>query len=150
MSISISVQADAFDVGVEYAGLRESNIADGATAIFIGSVRDFNLDQSVAQLELEHYPGMTEKVLQDIAERAQQRWQLGRVRLVHRVGPLLPGDDIVFVGACAPHRQAALDACAYMIDFLKTEAPFWKKEYGRDGARWVDARDGDREALKKW
>ncbi|WP_226876455.1 molybdopterin synthase catalytic subunit MoaE [Microbulbifer hainanensis] len=150
MSISISVQAGTFDVGVEYAGLREGNVADGATAIFVGSVRDFNLDQSVAQLELEHYPGMTEKVLEDIAGRAQQRWQLGRVRLVHRVGPLLPGDDIVFVGACAPHRQAALDACAYMIDFLKTEAPFWKKEYGRDGVRWVDAREGDREALKKW
>lgn len=150
VSISISVQPDSFDVGAEYAQLREANVADGATAMFVGSVRDFNLAQSVAGLELEHYPGMTEQVLREIAEEAQRRWQLGRVRLVHRVGPLAPGDDIVFVGACAPHRQAALDACAYMIDFLKTRAPFWKKERGPSGEQWVDARHSDLEALEKW
>lgn len=150
MSISVSVRAEAFDVGAEYAQLRRENSVDGATAIFVGSVRDFNAARSVSGLELEHYPGMTEQVLGEIAERAQQRWQLGRVQIVHRVGKLHAGDDIVFVGTSAPHRQAALDACAYIMDYLKTRAPFWKKEAGPDGELWVEARASDREALQKW
>ncbi len=144
------MQEQAFDVGAEYAGLRNGNWADGATAMFVGSVRDFNLDSAVSCMELEHYPGMTERVLQDIAEKAQRRWALGRVRVVHRVGRLGAGDDIVFVGTCAPHRQAALEACAFVMDFLKTRAPFWKKEKGPDGERWVEARQSDSDALEKW
>lgn len=150
MSISVSVQVGPFDVGAEYAALRSDNSADGAAAIFVGSVRDFNVARPVNGLALEHYPGMTEQVLREIGETAQQRWQLGRVRVVHRVGPLAVGDDIVFVGTSAPHRQAALDACSYIMDFLKTRAPFWKKESGPDGERWVEARASDREALRKW
>ncbi|MFC4878064.1 molybdopterin synthase catalytic subunit MoaE [Microbulbifer halophilus] len=150
MAIAVSVQREAFDVAAEYAQLRRDNSADGATAMFVGSVRDFNVAQSVAHLELEHYPGMTEKVLREIAGEARQRWQLGRARIVHRFGRLDPGEDIVFVGAAAPHRQAALDACAFMMDFLKTRAPFWKKESGPDGERWVEARESDRDALRRW
>ncbi len=150
MATFVSVQEQAFDVGVEYAGLRAGNSADGATAMFVGSVRDFNLAQSVSRMELEHYPGMTERVLKDIAEEAQRRWELGRVHIVHRVGSLGAGEDIVFVGTCAPHRQAALEACAYVMDFLKTRAPFWKKETGPDGERWVEARQSDSDALEKW
>lgn len=150
MSVSVSVQEGAFDVGAEYAGLRAGNTVDGATAIFVGSVRDFNLDSTVSRMELEHYPGMTERVLRDIAGEAQRRWELSRVRIVHRVGSLGAGEDIVFVGTCAPHRQAALDACAYVMDFLKTRAPFWKKEAGPDGERWVEARQSDSDALGKW
>lgn len=150
MSISISVQSEPFDVGTEYAGLREGNCADGASAIFVGSVRDLSSAQQVQELQLEHYPGMTERVLEEIAAQAQQRWQLGRVKIVHRVGSLGAGEDIVFVGACAPHRQAALEACAYLIDVLKTRAPFWKKELGPEGEHWVEARESDREAEEKW
>ncbi|WP_346837343.1 molybdopterin synthase catalytic subunit MoaE [Microbulbifer sp. SAOS-129_SWC] len=150
MAISIAVQRAPFDVGAEYAQLRADNRADGAAAMFVGSVRDLNLSQSVQRLELEHYPGMTEKVLHEVAERASARWDLGRARIVHRVGVLEPGEDIVFVGASAPHRQAALDACGFMIDWLKTEAPFWKKESGPDGERWVEARQSDHDALEKW
>jgi molybdopterin synthase catalytic subunit len=149
-SVSVSVQRENFAVGDEYAGLRRGNSADGATAMFVGAVRDFNEGKEVAVLDLEHYPGMTEKALTDIAGQAVARWQLGRVRIVHRVGPLAAGDDIVFVGTCAPHRQAALDACAFIMDFLKSRAPFWKKELGSGGERWVEQRLSDQEALKKW
>ncbi|MBB3059649.1 molybdopterin synthase catalytic subunit MoaE [Microbulbifer rhizosphaerae] len=150
MAVSVAVQLEAFDVGAEYARLREGNTRDGAAAMFVGSVRDFNLGTGVSRLELEHYPGMTERVLGDIAEQARQRWQLGRVCIVHRIGPLDPGEDIVFVGATAEHRQAALDACAFIMDWLKSRAPFWKKERGPGGERWVEARESDQEALEKW
>ncbi|WP_425606576.1 molybdopterin synthase catalytic subunit MoaE [Microbulbifer litoralis] len=150
VAVSIAVQREAFDVGAEYAQLRQHNCADGATAMFTGSVRDLNMAQSVSCLELEHYPGMTEKVLREIAGQAAGRWQLGRVRIVHRFGRLHPGEDIVFVGSTAPHRQAALDACAFMMDFLKTRAPFWKKESGPEGEHWVAARQSDLKALDKW
>ncbi|WP_308366170.1 MULTISPECIES: molybdopterin synthase catalytic subunit MoaE [unclassified Microbulbifer] len=150
MAVSVAVQLEAFDVGAEYAQLRAENTRDGAAAMFVGSVRDFNLGTGVNRLELEHYPGMTERVLGDIAEQACRRWQLGRVRIVHRIGPLDPGEDIVFVGATAEHRQAALDACAFIMDWLKSRAPFWKKERGPGGERWVEARESDREALEKW
>lgn len=150
MVVSISVQREAFDVGTEYAQLRVDNCADGATAMFTGTVRDLNMAQAVTCLELEHYPGMTEKVLEEIAEEACRRWQLGRARIVHRFGRLTPGEDIVFVGSTAPHRQAALDACAFMMDFLKTKAPFWKKEAGPGGGHWVAARQSDSDALEKW
>jgi len=150
VSLLVSVQEAAFDVGAEYGRLREHNSGDGATAIFVGSVRDLSDAQQVAQLQLEHYPGMTERVLEDIAAEARERWQLGRVRIVHRVGSLGAGEDIVFVGTCAPHRRAALEACAFVIDVLKTRAPFWKKEVGPCGGRWVEARQSDRDAVEKW
>ncbi|MBY6190440.1 molybdenum cofactor biosynthesis protein MoaE [Microbulbifer agarilyticus] len=157
LEISISVQAEGFDPGAEYNLLRSENYVDGATAMFVGNVRDFSPaesgeQQSVAVLELEHYPGMAESALTDIARQAAQRWPLGRVRIVHRYGPLAAGDEIVFVGATSAHRQAALDACAFIMDFLKSRAPFWKKEFakGSEEGDWVQARNSDEEALKKW
>ncbi|WP_323845320.1 molybdopterin synthase catalytic subunit MoaE [Microbulbifer magnicolonia] len=150
VSVSVAVQSEPFDVGAEYTQLRARNCADGAAAIFVGSVRDLSDATRVTRLQLEHYPGMTEQVLRQIAEQARARWCLGRVRIVHRVGSLGAGEDIVFVGTSAPHRQAALDACAFVIDLLKTRAPFWKKEIGPDGEFWVQARQSDREALEKW
>ncbi|AQQ69370.1 molybdopterin synthase catalytic subunit [Microbulbifer agarilyticus] len=155
--MSISVQAEGFDPGAEYNLLRSENYVDGATAMFVGNVRDFSPaesgeQQSVAVLELEHYPGMAEAALTDIARQAAQRWPLGRVRIIHRFGPLAAGDEIVFVGSTSAHRQAALDACAFIMDFLKSRAPFWKKEFakGAETGDWVQARNSDEDALKKW
>ncbi|WP_105103447.1 molybdenum cofactor biosynthesis protein MoaE [Microbulbifer pacificus] len=169
--IFISVQAEGFDPGTEYHRLRSENCADGATAMFVGNVRDFSPiapddapagsevspadsvgRRAVAVLELEHYPGMAESALTDIARQAAARWPLGRVRVIHRFGQLSAGEEIVFVGATSAHRQAALDACAFIMDFLKRRAPFWKKEIG-EGAKegsWVEARHSDEDALKKW
>lgn len=172
--ISISVQAGKFDPGVEYHRLRTDNYADGATAMFVGNVRDFSPIEAkspvepkaspaesgerraVVVLELEHYPGMAELALTDIAKQAAERWPLGRVRVIHRFGPLSAGEEIVFVGTTSTHRQAALDACAFIMDFLKSRAPFWKKEIGPEigkkahGGNWVQARHSDEDALKKW
>ena len=157
VDISIAVQAEGFDPGAEYRQLRRANCEDGATAMFVGNVRDFSPDdaggkQSVSVLELEHYPGMAESALTDIAREAAQRWPLGRVRVIHRFGPLNAGDEIVFVGTTSAHRQAALDACAFIMDFLKSRAPFWKKELaaGEESGQWVEARSSDETALKKW
>lgn len=161
VDISISVQAEGFDPGAEYNRLRSENYSDGATAMFVGNVRDFSTKeahtesgekQSVAVLELEHYPGMAESALTDIARQASERWPLGRVRVIHRYGPLSAGEEIVFVGATSAHRQASLDACAFIMDFLKSRAPFWKKEIGEGGQKsaWVEARSSDENALKKW
>ncbi len=150
VSVEVRVQEHEFDTGAEFGLLRADNHSDGATTIFVGSVRDFTSGDPVTALALEYYPGMTEKVLADIGQRALERWSLGRVRILHRVGQLVPGDDIVFVGVTAPHRQSALDACGYIIDLLKTEAPFWKKESGSGRARWVESRASDHEALEKW
>ena len=157
VQISISVQAEGFDPGAEYNRLRSENYSDGATAMFVGNVRDFSPDESgqhreVAVLELEHYPGMAESALSAIARQAAERWPLGRVRVIHRYGPLDAGEEIVFVGTTSAHRQAALDACAFIMDFLKSRAPFWKKEVGKGGeaGAWVEARSSDETALKKW
>lgn len=155
--ISIAVQAEEFDPGCEYSALRRGNCADGATAMFVGNVRDFSPaghgeNKGVDVLELEHYPGMAESALTDIARQAAARWPLGRVRVIHRFGPLAAGDEIVFVGTTSAHRQAALDACAFIMDYLKSRAPFWKKELGagdKEGS-WVAARSTDEDALKKW
>lgn len=153
--ISVSVQAEAFDVGQETARLTGDNPAIGAVASFIGLVRDHNLvarEQAAVQtLTLEHYPGMTEKALQRIAGQASERWPLQAVRIVHRVGELSIGDPIVLVLTASAHRQAAFDACQYIMDILKTEAPFWKKERLPDGSeRWVDARASDDQAAQRW
>nr|WP_221192047.1 molybdopterin synthase catalytic subunit MoaE [Microbulbifer rhizosphaerae] len=146
----IKVCGAPFAVPVEYAALRSANTSDGACAVFAGSVRDYNAGADVSGLTLEHYPGMTEESLRRIVAGARSRWQLGRVRLLHRTGPLAVGEDILFVGVTSPHRQAAFAACHYIVDRLKTEAPFWKLESGAAGERWVAARRSDRRELEKW
>ncbi|WP_281647663.1 molybdopterin synthase catalytic subunit MoaE [Parendozoicomonas sp. Alg238-R29] len=145
----ISVQTRDFDVAAEYQALCLSS-GTGAAVMFSGLVRDMNLGDSVGGLYLEHYPGMTEKSLEAIVEEARVRWNLDDLRVIHRVGQLKPGDQIVFVGAASAHRQAAFDACQFLMDYLKTRAPFWKREQTTDGDRWVDARDSDAQAAERW
>lgn len=148
--MSISVQTEDFDLGAEVAALRAGQPGIGAIVSFVGTVRDMNEGSTVAEMELEHYPGMTEKALSDIIEQARSRWNLLGVRVIHRVGPLKPQDQIVLAAVASPHRGEAFDACEFIMDYLKTEAPFWKKEQTPEGARWVDARVSDDEALAKW
>ncbi|MEZ8128528.1 molybdopterin synthase catalytic subunit MoaE [Enterovibrio norvegicus] len=145
----ISVQRDDFSVAEEYQWLND-NASDGAVVIFVGKVRDMNLGDNVTGLTLEHYPGMTEKSLEEICYDAKARWPLGKVRVIHRVGALNLGDQIVFVGVSSAHRKAAFDACEFIMDFLKTRAPFWKKEKLVDDERWIEARDSDDEAANRW
>ena len=146
----IQVQADDFAVEAEYQALIEHNCTDGAVVTFVGRVRDFNVQTPVTALELEHYPAMTAKVLEDIVEQARERWSLGRVRLIHRVGQLSLGDQIVFVGVTTPHRGDAFAATEFIVDFLKTQAPFWKKETTAEGKRWVQPRSADVAKAKQW
>lgn len=148
--MSIRVQTEDFDLGAEVAALRAGQPGIGAIVSFVGTVRDMNEGSTVAEMELEHYPGMTEKALNDIVEQARSRWNLLGVRVIHRVGPLKPQDQIVLAIAASPHRGEAFDACEFIMDYLKTAAPFWKKEQTPEGARWVDARVSDDEALAKW
>ena len=148
-STSISVQQEDFDPGVEYQQLANSQSV-GAITTFTGTVRNLNLGDQVGGLFLEHYPGMTEKALQALVDEAQQRWTLQAVRLIHRIGQLHPGDQIVFVGVTSAHRKEAFAACEFIMDYVKTRAPFWKKETTPDGDRWVDARDSDQEAAERW
>lgn len=145
----ISVQFDDFSVADEYAKLSEGTEA-GAVVTFIGKVRDFNQGDAVTGLSLEHYPGMTEKSLQEIVDQANQRWPLLKTRVIHRVGDLALGDQIVFVGVTSAHRGAAFDACEFIMDYLKTRAPFWKKEQTPEQSRWVDARETDTSAADRW
>lgn len=147
--VSVAVQTADFDLGQEYARLA-GDAAIGAVVQFVGRVRDHCDGSSVSRLTLEHYPGMTEKVLRDIGERAVARWNLHSVRIVHRVGPLDLADQIVLVQVAAAHREAAFEAAQAVMDFLKTEAPFWKKETTPDGTRWLDARDKDERAAQRW
>ncbi|MFD2368329.1 molybdenum cofactor biosynthesis protein MoaE [Pseudoduganella sp. GCM10020061] len=148
--IDVRVQAADFDAGTELARLREGNPRVGAIVTFIGTVRDMNDGASVSEMELEHYPGMTEQALESIAARASERWPLYAALVIHRVGPLRPCEQIVLVACASAHRGEAFDACEFIIDYLKTEAPFWKKEQTPSGARWVDARVSDDAALAKW
>ena len=145
----ISVQHDDFSVADEYAKLAEGNEA-GAVVTFIGKVRDFNQGDVVTGLSLEHYPGMTEKALQEIIVQARSRWPLLQTRVIHRVGDLELGDQIVFVGVTSAHRGAAFEACEFIMDYLKTKAPFWKKEQTPVESRWVDARETDNSAADRW
>jgi molybdopterin synthase catalytic subunit len=147
---SVRVQSGDFDLGAEVAQLRADNGAVGAVVTFVGTVRDMNDGASVAAMELEHYPGMTEQALEQIVAQAKARWPLLGALVIHRVGPLLPMEQIVLVACTAAHRGEAFAACEFIIDYLKTEAPFWKKEQTPDGARWVDARVTDDAALAKW
>lgn len=151
----IRVQTEDFSIDAEYQALRADCPAIGAIATFTGLMRDFNDAGSgeidnVSVLELEHYPGMTEKVLTQIVEQARERWQLVGVRLVHRIGEMAPSDQIVFVGVSSAHRGDAFAACEFIMDFLKTQAPFWKKEKTKAGHRWVEARHSDDEAAERW
>jgi molybdopterin synthase catalytic subunit len=146
----VRVQAGDFDLGAELARLRAGDARVGAVVSFLGTVRDMNDGAEVAAMELEHYPGMTERALEDIVEQARARWPLFSALVIHRVGPLLPLDQIVLVACSAAHRGDAFAACEFIIDYLKTDAPFWKKEQTPDGARWVDARVTDDAAKTKW
>lgn len=148
--MGIRVQDGAFDPGAELNAMHAANVGVGAVVGFVGYVRDFNDGQDVHGMFLEHYPGMTEKALAKIAEEAGQRWPLLKLEILHRIGALAPGEPIVFVAAASAHRQAAFDACAFVMDYLKTRAPFWKKEQTADGPRWVEGRHSDQAAAERW
>jgi molybdopterin synthase catalytic subunit len=146
----IRIQREPFDTGAEIARLKRGNSGIGGTAVFVGTVRDMSEGQSLERMTLEHYPGMTESALEEIDIEARRRWPLTATLIVHRYGELKPGDDIVLVIACAAHRDAAFDACRFLIDWLKTKAPFWKLEESSEGARWVDAKSCDEDAAGRW
>jgi molybdopterin synthase catalytic subunit len=146
----VRVQAEDFDAAAEVAQLRAGNAKVGGIVTFVGTVRDLNEGADVAEMELEHYPGMTEQSIEAIIEQARARWPIYGALVIHRIGPLKPTEQIVLVAVTSAHRGEAFAACEFIIDFLKTEAPFWKKEQTPDGARWVDARVSDDAALKKW
>jgi|SRR5690554_3640322 len=148
--MSVSVQQEDFDIGAEVSALTAGRLQVGAVATFTGLVRDINDGTGVHAMTLEHYPGMTEQALDDIVGQARARWALDGVRVIHRYGRLLPGDRIVFVGVTSAHRGDAFAACEFIMDFLKTRAPFWKREETPEGARWVDARDSDDSAAERW
>ena len=148
--MAIRVQVAAFDPGAEVNALHAANLGVGAVVSFVGYVRDFNDGREVAGMFLEHAAGMTEKALDKIVVEAQQRWPLLNLEVLHRVGALEPGEPIVFVGVASAHRQAAFDACAFVMDYLKTRAPFWKKEQTADGPRWVEGRASDDAAADRW
>jgi molybdopterin synthase catalytic subunit len=146
----VRVQTEDFDAGAEIAQLRRGNPAIGAIASFIGLVRDVNEGDRVAEMTLEHYPGMTERALEEIITQACERWNILDVLVVHRVGRLRPLDQIVLVVVTGAHRGEAFAACEFVMDYLKTRAPFWKKEQTPAGARWVEARDSDDAAAQRW
>ena len=147
----IGVQAEDFDIGAEFAALTAGRADIGGIASFVGTVRDTAGGRRITAMTLEHYPGMTEPAMARIAATAEARWSLLGCTLLHRVGRLEPGANIVLVLAAAPHRQAALDATGFLIDWLKTRAPFWKKESFADGSEaWVDAREADEAAAARW
>ena len=145
----VLVQTQDFSVPDEYARIADDN-SDGAVVTFVGKVRDFNDGSVVTDLTLEHYPGMTEAVLNQIAVEARERWPLNKVTIIHRVGTMTLGEQIVFIGVTSAHRKAAFAACEFLIDFLKTKAPFWKLEAGDQGKNWVEAKDADEQAAKMW
>ena len=148
--MGVKVQAEDFDAGAEIARLRRSDPSIGAVAAFIGQVRDVNDGDAISTLTLEHYPGMTEKSLQEIIERARERWAFHEALVIHRIGTLQPLDQIVLVAVAGAHRGECFSACEFIMDYLKTEAPFWKKEQTAEGARWVEARSSDDAARDRW
>ncbi len=148
--MKISVQNEAFDLSEEVAALYRSNPKVGAVASFLGLVRDSNAGQGVSAMTLEHYPGMTDKALARIVEDARARWEILDVCVIHRVGPLSPTDPIVLVAVASSHRGEAFAACEFIMDFLTTRAPFWKKEATPEGEKWVDARESDEHAAARW
>ncbi len=148
--MKIAVQAEPFDFQAEVHALYRSNPKVGAVASFLGLVRDVNEGETVSAMTLEHYPGMTEKALADIVEQARARWEVLDACVIHRVGPLKPTDPIVLVAVASAHRGDAFAACEFIMDFLKTRAPFWKKEATPAGEKWVDARESDDRAAARW
>ncbi len=148
--MTVRVQHEDFDVGAEIARMRAANPRTGAVASFIGVVRDLNEGAEIGSITLEHYPGMTEKSLAAIAEQAKVRWNLHDVLIVHRVGTLAPTDQIVLVVTTSSHRGDAFAACQFVMDYLKTDAPFWKKEATSQGVKWVEERQGDSTARERW
>ena len=150
MAPRVSIQTADFDLSAEVAALRAGDAGVGAVVAFVGTVRDRSDGQGVTGLELEHYPGMTEAAIEAMIDAAHQRFELRAARVVHRVGPLAPADQIVLVAVSSSHRGQAFQACEFLMDYLKTQAPFWKKETTPEGARWVDARESDDRALARW
>ena len=148
--MKILVDEKDFDAGAEIAALRAGNPQIGAVASFVGLVRDSNAGSDVASMTLEHYPAMTRKALEDIVAQAAARWVLRDAVVIHRVGALKPGERIVLVAVASTHRGDAFAACEFIMDYLKTRAPFWKKERTPDGERWVEARASDEEAVRRW
>ena len=148
--MTVRVQEADFDVGAELAALRAGDARVGALASFLGLVRDLNDGAAVSEMTLEHYPGMTEKALEAIVTEARGRWDIYDALVIHRVGPLRPCDQIVLVAVTSAHRGEAFAACEFIMDYLKTRAPFWKKEDTPGGGRWVDAREADDTAAARW
>ena len=150
MSLSLAIQTQDFDVSQELVTLRQGDARVGAVCCFVGTVRERNEGTAVSSMELEHYPGMTEKAIEGILGQAQERFDIYAARVIHRVGLLQPQDQIVFVAVTSAHRGMSFQACEFLMDYLKTQAPFWKKEVTPEGARWVDARVSDDQALARW
>jgi molybdopterin synthase catalytic subunit len=148
--LSVTVEQADFDIAQLQQSLLQGNAAEGAIATFTGYVRSDQASGSVSAMELEHYPGMTEKCIQAIMDKAAQRWPILGAKVVHRVGRLLPGDQIVWVGVSSAHRAAAFSACEFIMDYLKAEAPLWKKEHSEAGGNWIDAKDSDSGRAKRW
>ena len=146
----IKVQHHPFDVGTEFNALKAAHKRSGGYALFVGAVRDLSGSTDVQAMTLEHYPGMTEAALAEIEAEARHRWQLDDVLIIHRFGRLLPGEDIVLVITAAAHREAAFQACEFLMDWLKTKAPFWKWEEGSSGQHWVEAKKSDDAAAERW
>ena len=150
MAARVSIQTQDFDVSAEIAALRRGDPGVGAVCSFVGTVRDRNDGSAVSAMELEHYPGMTEKAIEDMIDEAFRRFDIRAARVIHRVGPLQVQDQIVLVAVTSSHRGESFQACEFLMDYLKKQAPFWKKETTPEGERWVDARVADDEALKRW
>jgi len=150
MGECVSVRHADFDLSAEVAALSAGDAGVGAVVTFVGTVRDLSGGQTVSRMELEHYPGMTEAAIESMIDAAHQRFELRAARVVHRIGVLEPGDQIVLVAVSSAHRGQAFQACEFLMDYLKTQAPFWKKEGGATGSRWVDARASDDAALERW
>ena len=148
--MTVQVQTADFDVAAELAALRTASADIGAVVSFIGQVRDINDGDAVSTLTLEHYPGMTERALEQIEQEAKSRWDINGSLIIHRVGTLQPLDQIVLVAVASAHRGEAFKACEFIMDYLKTQAPFWKKESTPDGERWVEAKISDDEAQSRW
>ena len=146
----IKVQLEDFDVGAEIGRLTEGNAQVGGLSCFVGLVRDLAHDEKISSMTLEHYPGMTERQLEGLEAEARQRWPLQEVLIIHRYGKLLPGDRIVLVATASAHREASLESCQFLIDWLKTKAPFWKLEDMESGEKWVSAREQDDKAAERW
>ena len=150
LSTRVIIQDQPFDLSAEYQLLKSTSLEVGALAIFVGTVRDLNDGDDVAGLKLEHYPGMTEKEISKILSEAGGRWDIMAATVIHRVGDLLPGDEIVFAGVSSRHRGDAFAACQFIMDFLKSRAPFWKKQTSLSESRWIESRRSDVDALKRW